>query len=173
MKGQRISVLLVFLALAAAPASAQPSPGWQPAEVAASAGGFGVLDDRDIIEVGWELRFAPRRYHWLPHWMPDLVPVAGVMAASRGSLYGYAGFRWSVPLEHGWEASPQCAAGLYYRDAGFNLGGPVEFRSGIELTRRIGERHRLGVLLYHLSNAGIYRPNSGSESLVITFHSRL
>jgi hypothetical protein len=172
---RRVRTLTVFfmLVLAAGPVlAAEPSFGWQPAAVATSGGVFGIWDDRGIVEAGWEARFAPRRFRWLPRWVPDPVPVAGVMASSRGSLYGYAGFRWEIPLGGGWEVSPQWAAGLYYRDAGFDLGGALEFRSGIELTRRIGERHRIGLVLYHLSNAGLYWPNSGSESLAVTFSSR-
>jgi hypothetical protein len=169
----RALVVLFMLTLSAGPVlAAEPFLGWQSAAVTANSGRFAVLDEGEILEVGWELRFAARRLRWLPHWVPDAIPVAGAMATSQGSLYGYAGLRWDIPVGDDWEVSPQFAAGLYYRDAGFELGGPVEFRSGIELTRRIGERHRVGLLLYHLSNAGIYRLNPGANSRVVTFNSR-
>jgi hypothetical protein len=48
----------------------------------------------------------------------------------------------------------------------------IEFRSGIELSRRLGERSRLGVSFFHLSNAALYNFNPGSESLVLTYTTR-
>ena len=142
-------------------------------EVHASAGRFNVLNHDPLPEAGWEVSFAPRRFHWLPRWVPDLSPSLGGMALSNGSFYAYAGFRWDVPLGAAWRLTPQWAAGLYYTPpGGRSLGGPFNFRSGLELSRRAGERGRLGLLLYHISNGGFYERNPGSESLVLTYTAR-
>ena len=117
-------------------------------EIAASAGRFRVSDNDHISEGGLEVRLAPHRFRWLPRRVA-FVPAFGVMVNSDSSY------------------------GLYDRNGGFNLGGQVEFRSGLEATRQIGERARLGLIYYHLSNAGIYVHNPGSESLVLTFAYRL
>ncbi len=162
--------MAAMAAMAARPAHAEP-----PIAVSASAGRFSVWRGPAryaTYEAGWELRFAPRRLRWLPEWVPPLSPAAGAMATARGALYAYGGFRFDQPLGKEWSVSPQLAAGLYYRDAGRNLGGALEFRSGIELSRRIGERSRLGLTLYHLSNAGLYNVNPGMESLVLTYTAR-
>jgi lipid A 3-O-deacylase len=162
-----LSTLAVFVP-AGSPARAEP-----PVAVTASAGPFSILDGGvQRYETGWEVSFAPRPFRWVPRFLQKTNPTLGVMATSRGTLYVYGGFRYDLPLGKSWWLSPQWATGLYYRDGGRELGGPLEFRSGIELSRRIGERSRLGVMLYHLSNAGIYGYNPGSESLVLTYTAR-
>lgn len=142
-------------------------------EIHASAGSFNVLNHDPLPEAGWEVSFAPRRFQWLPRWVPELAPTVGAMATSDGSLYAYAGFRWELPLGEDWQLTPQWATGLYYTHPdGRSLGGLLEFRSGIELSRRVGRRGRVGLLIYHLSNAGFYERNPGSESLVVTYTGR-
>lgn len=145
----------------------------QPLAITASAGQSNTLrDGASYYEAGWEVNFAPRRFRWLPRFVPAVSPTAGAMATSQGTLYVYGGFRLDLPIGEPWRVSPQWAAGLYYRDTGRNLGGPLEFRSGIELSRRIGARSRVGLLLYHLSNAGFHELNPGTESLVLTYSTR-
>jgi hypothetical protein len=144
-----------------------------PPEVAVSAGTVSVFDHTQAFEGGLELRGAGHRLHFLPHWIAGVAPMAGVLANGRGARYGYAGFRLEVPVGGGWSASPSFAAGVYHegRLEGDvrRLGGPVEFRSAIELGHELSQRARLGLTLYHLSNAGLYEHNPGVESLVLTF----
>jgi lipid A 3-O-deacylase len=170
--------LLLFL-LMAGPLSAQPSapsspwlPG-PPELVAANLGAFEVMDGVSAYEMGWEVRFAPRRFHFLPRRVPDLIPVTGVMASSRGVIYPYVGFRVDIPLNSHWTFSPGSAAGLYYREHGKNLGGFLEFRSHAELTYRLPWDGRIGLCFYHLSNGGLFDFNPGTESLVLTYTARL
>jgi hypothetical protein len=59
------------------------------------------------------------------------------------------------------------AAGYYERGDEKELGGSVQFRSGLELSYRLSPAHSVGAVFYHLSNAGLERPNPGSESLVL------
>jgi lipid A 3-O-deacylase len=141
-------------------------------EIALSAGRFRVSDNNHINEGGLEVRLAPQRFRWLPRRI-DFVPAFGVMVNSDSSVYAYGSFRFEIPAGQRWQVTPQVGYGWYDRKGGFNLGGQIEFRSGLEVTRRLGERYRLGLLYYHLSNAGIYRHNPGSESLVVTFGARL
>jgi hypothetical protein len=140
--------------------------------VTASAGQFNALNVDATYETGWEVCFAPRRFRWLPRFVPDVHPTAGAMATSQGTLYVYGGVRFLLPMGESWRLSPQWAAGLYYHEAGRSLGGTLEFRSGIELSRRLGSHSWLGLTLYHLSNAGFYERNPGSESLVLTYTTR-
>ena len=162
----------VLVSLAVGLLAAAPARAAQPVAIAASAGQFSALRGDPAYEMGWEMRLAPRRFRWQPRLVPDLSPTGGAMATAQGSLYVYGGFRCDVPLGRNWKVSPQWATGVFYRYAGHDLGGALEFRSGIELSRRIGTRSRLGVTLYHLSNAGFFNRNPGSESLVMTYSTR-
>lgn len=167
--------LLVFLM--AGPLAAQLWPPGPPVAVAANAGTFEVLDSVSAYEMGWELRFAARRFRFLPSWAPDLMPTAGVMASSRGAIYPYIGFRFDVPLGDRWGSrwvvSPGSATGLYYRDRGKNLGGALEFRSHIELAYLLPGGSRFGLCFYHLSNGGLFDFNPGTESAVLTYSVKL
>ena len=165
----------VVLGSMAGSVEALPSP-WLPGapeRVVASSGVFEPIVDGGSYEIGAELQFAPRRFRFLPDFVPDVIPAAGVMAGAQGSLYVYGGFRWELPLGQRWVFSPSWATGLYYRAPDFDLGGPLEFRSAIELSYRLRDGSRLGVCLYHLSNAGLFTQNPGSESLVVTYSAGL
>lgn len=136
---------------------------------ALSAGVFNVFNDETSTEGGFELRIRPLwegvaagdERPWLVR------PAAGAMATSEGALYGYAGFRLELPLGERWTLVPQTAAGVYDRGDDKDLGGSLQFRSGVELYYSLGREHRVGIVFYHLSNAGFDRPNPGSESLIL------
>lgn len=136
----------------------------------ASSGVFDPLvEGGSSYEVGMELQFAPRRFQFLPAFVPELIPKAGVVAGAQGSLYMYGGAQVDFPLGRRWTFTPGWAAGLYHRSEDFDLGGPLEFRSSLELSYQLVNGARLGVCLYHLSNAGLFTRNPGSESLVVTY----
>ena len=75
-----------------------------------------------------------------------------------------AGEHWGISIGFG--------VGLWDSGDGLDLGGPVEFRSSIELFTELTERSRLGLTFYHLSNAGLYEDNPGSNSLVLLYGRR-
>ena len=165
----------VVLWMVAGPVEAQPSP-WRlgsPQMVAASSGAFDPFVDETTLEIGSEFRFAPRRFPFLPSFVPDLIPTAGLMVRAPGSLYAYGGFRADLPLGERWTFSPGWATGLFHRSPDFDLGGPLEFRTSLELAYRLPGGSRLGLCLYHLSNAGLFERNPGSESLVVTYSAGL
>jgi hypothetical protein len=169
-------LLFAFFIFAAVP----PARALEPAYVSLSAGAFN-LRSATRPEVAGEVRFTPHRFHWLPGFIPALSPATGVMVNSQGAFYVYSGLRADMPLgpreSSPWELSIQFAPGVYsHGNKGFKLGGPVEFRSAIEVSRQLGgpgkNRGRLGLMLFHLSNAHIYTHNPGSESLVVTYSFR-
>ena len=55
--------------------------------------------------------------------------------------------------------------GVYADNGGFDLGGPIEFRSGIELGYVDRKGWRYGLSYDHRSNAGIYTSNPGIETV--------
>ncbi len=153
---------------AAAPAAAEPAPAeplWLPREFAFSSGVFDLVES-DRAEAGVEIRSASRPLRLFGRdWR--LEPAFGAMVNEDAGYYGYLAFR--LPFEFGgrWRATPFAGAGLYSAGDGVDLGGALEFRSGLEISARLGERTSLGLSYYHLSNASIYDLNPGSESLVL------
>ncbi|SPF77420.1 acyloxyacyl hydrolase [Pseudoprimorskyibacter insulae] len=64
-----------------------------------------------------------------------------------------------------WFAQLHAMPGLYMDNGGFDLGGPLEFRSGIEVGYEAPSGWRFGVSYDHRSNAGIYKNNPGIETV--------
>jgi hypothetical protein len=93
--------------------------------------------------------------------------MAGAMVTTNGALNAYAGFSFDLPLGRAPVLRLSFAPGYYRPGGGKDLGYPLEFRSGIELGWRI-RAWRVGVELYHLSNASLAHHNPGEESLVLT-----
>lgn len=137
---------------------------------AVSVGVFNVLNAESSTEGGLEARLRPLWEGGTAR-RPDaawiLRPAVGGMVTSEGAVYGYAGFRLEIPLAERWALVPQTAAGVYDHGDEKDLGGSVQFRSGLELSYALGRENRLGVVFYHLSNAGLDEPNPGAESLVL------
>ena len=82
-----------------------------------------------------------------------------------GSWIGY-GWTWETyfgksPFYTQLHAMP----GLYAAGDDFDLGGPIEFRSGIELGYEAKNGWRYGLSYDHRSNAGIYDNNPGIETV--------
>ena len=57
-------------------------------------------------------------------------------------------------------------AGLYAENGGFDLGGPIEFRSGLELGYENRKGWRFGLSYDHRSNTGIFARNPGIETVM-------
>ena len=55
--------------------------------------------------------------------------------------------------------------GLYFDNGGFDLGGVVAFRSGVELGYETSKGWRMALSYDHRSNAGIYEDNPGVETV--------
>jgi lipid A 3-O-deacylase len=151
------------------------------AEWALYAGAFDVGTGDEVAEAGVEARF---RLFELPlgAFELPLEPAAGVMANADGGGYLYGSLR--IPLHELWNGSerpaepprwrvvPFTGAGLYEAGDGKDLGGAVEFRSGLEVAVRAGDRWWVGLSYYHLSNAVLYDRNPGEESLVLVVSRR-
>ena len=55
--------------------------------------------------------------------------------------------------------------GLYLANDGFDLGGPIAFRSGVEIGYEAPSGWRAAISYDHRSNAGIYDDNPGIEMM--------
>jgi hypothetical protein len=151
--------LAVALALAGSAPTvvAQEGP-----EVAVLAGAYDVAKS-DGAEAGLEARFPiARPARW------KLVAVAGAAGTNDGAAWIYGGVQRPFELAPAWRLVPGFAISLYQEGSeGKDLGGPVEFRSSLELARAIGRGMHLGLAVYHLSNARLYDDNPGSNSVVL------
>jgi hypothetical protein len=156
----RLACGAFVISCAAAPAVA--------AEIVIAAGEFDVEESfgDGPFEVGVAVRLSEVEL-WRPRW-GVLVPAFGAMANEDEAVYGWGGFALHIPLGERWRLTPALAAGLYERGDSKNLGGTLEFRSGLDVAYRTSERVAVGAEFYHLSNAGIHELNPGTNSLVLT-----
>lgn len=153
-----LSLLALLASLAPLPASAAPY-------LTGYVGIFNVLGDQDddrVTQLGAEYRFEDAGY--------GLRPTLGFSVDWDGGLYGYGGVNWDIAL---WPNElyliPNFMVGAYSEGGSRDLGGPIEFRSGLELAYQLSNAHRVGVAFNHISNAGIYDRNPGAETLLINY----
>lgn len=126
-------------------------------------GYFDVIDnDPSSAQFGIEYRARPLQF--------AIRPIVGLSVTGDNAIYGYAGVNWDAELiTNQLYLIPNFAVGLYKRGDGKELGGMIEFRSGIELAYQFPNAHRLGIAFNHLSNASMYGRNPGTEVALITY----
>ena len=95
-----------------------------------------------------------------------LRPVYGASISDAGEAWLGAGFTYLVqPREWPVYAEFHLMPGLYASGGGADLGGPIEFRSGLELGYETSRGLRIGLGVDHRSNAGLYDFNPGLETV--------
>lgn len=146
-----------FVGMSPLPAAAEDDPDFLRLAV----GRYDVHDDMEAIEFRAEYQSDYKL--WI------FKPFAGVMASSDGAAYGYAGISADFYFGRRIVLTPSFAPGLYHNGEGKDLGYPIEFRSSIELAYRFDNRSRLGISLYHLSNASLSNDNQGTEILSLSY----
>ncbi len=149
------------LAIFAALASLALAPAWAAAEElewTIYAGRWDLEKEGETSEMGFEVQrpLGSKGFDW----------VGGLAATADQAVWVYAGVSFSWEPSGKWRLRPGFAASAFENGDGKDLGGVIEFRSSLEVTYRAGQNLRLGLLFYHLSSAGIYDPNPGSNSLV-------
>jgi len=126
------------------------------------AGAFAVFSEGDRQAQG-EIQFRPDWRWW------KLQPMIGGFATAPGhTLFGYIGISADFALR-GLVLRPSFAPGFYSRGDGRDLGNTILFRTGLGVAWEFESGHRLGIDLYHLSNAGLADHNPGAESAMLTF----
>ena len=93
-------------------------------------------------------------------------PVYGVSLSDAGEAWLGAGLAYALqPRDWPVYAEFHLMPGLYAAGSGADLGGPVAFRSGVELGYETGRGLRIGLGVDHRSNAGLYSQNPGLETV--------
>jgi len=91
---------------------------------------------------------------------------AGLSVAEAGETWAGFGATYTIPFgRSGAYAELHAMPGLYFDNGGFDLGGPVAFRSGLELGYETSKGWRMALSYDHRSNAGIYDENPGIETV--------
>lgn len=97
-------------------------------------------------------------------------PQIGVFTGGFKSYFLYAGIAFDLFVTDHFVITPSFSPGYYhFQNGGRNLGYPVEFRSCLELAWNFTCHQRLGVQVYHLSNASIGKKNPGVNCLTAFF----
>lgn len=155
------AALLATTVITAPVFAQQAQPSWMKGHIVPYVGSFDVRDDDRAALGGVEYRAADLGY--------GIRPVVGGFFNDDSDAYGYAGFVWDLHVADQWVLTPSFAVGAYHHGAGKDLGGALEFKSGIEASYVFQDDYRLGLQFNHLSNASIYDRNPGEENLIATF----
>ncbi len=133
--------------------------------------GFGVASEPNQLEARATYRFSKGLFG-TDGVFRGFKPIIGAAGHSSGSLFGYVGLaapfvfgaddRWEVVVEGGPGAYKQGNSKLF-------LGGTFEFHTAIQASYALTGRGRLGIGIYHISNANIHRKNPGVNSIAVSW----
>ncbi|HEX4952466.1 MAG TPA: acyloxyacyl hydrolase [Thermoanaerobaculia bacterium] len=133
------------------------------------AGSFNTEDDLPVaFEAGFEVALPARRFRWLPEWV-QLRPIVGLAGNDREGFWGHEGIRWDFRVHGRWWLQPSFSVVFYEKGKGKDLGSTVHFRSAFEVAYELANGRRIGLGVYHLSNANLYPRNPGEESVVLSY----
>jgi len=92
--------------------------------------------------------------------------VWGLSASTDGEFWIGAGHAYTVNLFNQRSYLQfHAMTGLYENGSGANLGGAIQFRSGVEIGYKARNGTRIGLGFDHRSNAGLDSPNPGLETV--------
>lgn len=91
-------------------------------------------------------------------------PMVGVDFDVEGGAYYYGGVYAPFYYDETIVITPSFAAGVYDNNDSADLGGPLEFRSSIEVGYKFENNMTFSVGFNHYSNAGTYDENPGVET---------
>lgn len=96
-------------------------------------------------------------------------PFGGMMGTSDGAFHGYGGVLTDIYFGRRIVLTFGFAPGVYADGNGKALGYWLEFRSSGELAYRFDDRSRIGLMVNHISNAGLGDRNPGTEILMLSY----
>ena len=98
-------------------------------------------------------------------------PFIGFNGTDQDAYYGYFGLSADLYFLKCkcFIITPTLAAGWYVDGEEIKLGNRVQFRSGGDIYYRFKNNVRVGVGLYHISNAGLGETNPGAEQAILKY----
>jgi lipid A 3-O-deacylase len=166
MRARTIVVMILALAFAAGRVRAEDAPRPHAGSFSVGLGTFNTGHSRTSDGFGLEYRLTSRAWRPRETGAFSLYPAFGITGSSKDALLAYAGLRSDLDITSRWRLTPGFAVGLYQGNGDIDLGGPVEFRSSLDISRALARGPRLGIELYHVSNARLYDRNPGINALV-------
>ena len=99
-------------------------------------------------------------------------PLLGFLGTTENAFYGYFGLSTDLYFFDCkcFLLSPSLAVGAYEDGDQIRLGHTLEFRSGGDISYRFRNNVRVGVGIFHISNAGLGYRNPGSEQIIFKYH---
>ncbi len=98
-------------------------------------------------------------------------PFIGFLGTDESAYYAYFGLSADLYFARCKciVLTPSLAVGAYEDGDQIRLGNTIEFRSGADLTYRFRNNVRVGVGVFHISNAGLGYRNPGSEQIIFKY----
>ena len=98
-------------------------------------------------------------------------PFAGFLGTNENAYYAYGGFGIDgyYGKKKNFVVTPSLACGYYKDGKEIKAGNPLEFYIGIDMFYRFKNNARIGVGIFHISNADSGKKNPGSETLVLKY----
>jgi len=158
-------VIALALSVAAGAAQARDTQSRHAGSLSVGVGAFNMGHSHPSDGFGLEYRLDSRA--WTPgrSGRVSLVPALGITGSSKEAVFAYTGFRTDWDVTRRWRLTPGFAAGVYDRNGDIDLGGPIEFRSSLDVSCAVGNGMRIGVTIYHVSNARLYDRNPGINAV--------
>ena len=159
-------LLLLVVGVLASPLGAQEPVDGEVADeprrlVGLSAGVIDFTRSKEAVEVGAD-------FQWKPVDFFKLRPHVGFGVTVDETYFVFAGARRELPLGASpWLFDISFGVTYYERGDGKELGQELEFRSGLDFLRQLPGGSRIGLGVYHLSNAGLARLNPGTNSVLL------
>ena len=156
----RFFIITVWLGalMVMAPPSASAD---DPIFLSVGVGYYDIFDDNNAAELHVDYRSNLKFLFFKPF--------AGAMVTGDGAFFPSAGLYSDFYFGRRIVISPSAAAGYYFKGDGKDLGHAFEILSGLEVAYRFDNRARLGLLFYHISNAGLEDDHPGTEVLSLVY----
>lgn len=166
-KTSLLGLLLVLISqpIYAEEAKKEPRPLKKDQRIVLGLGDYNTLDPDQSVEFRIE-------WHGGEFWR-NFRPLAGYMTTRDDAHYVYGGVVSDFYLTDSIIFSLQSAIGYYEEGRGKDLGHEIEFKSAAELAWQFSNYSRLGLQIYHLSNAGLDDRNPGTEIISISYTFRI
>lgn len=98
-----------------------------------------------------------------------LRPLVGAQLDGERSSLTYAGAGYDIALGRRFWCTPSFAVGIFDSGTSKSGGSDHQFRSAVEFAYECRDGQRLGLLVQHVSNGGVAKPNPGFESILLTY----
>ncbi len=102
-----------------------------------------------------------------PQFWKHLKPQLTFLFSKRYSKYMGIGVGWEFYLTKQIILTPSFSPGIYWKGNGRDLGYPIEFRSALEIVYEMKNQMRIGIQIFHLSNAHLSHKNPGLNALTL------